>query len=317
VVPAKTLVVAEEVGLSAEDVLGNDWPAAGSTEAVVVIARLSNSVGLVIPSVRVQEIVEIIFVAGSVPGVGAALGDDLNFGSGGAIEVGRLISGIDLEFLDAVERSRHDAGGAAADLALHDATGRIAREGRRVNGHAAIHIVGVLTAIEHESALINDRSRNAAVGRNAGLEGHESGRVAVNGGEGLQLVAGHGVADGSVHGLQVGAGCVDFYSLGDGTKLHRDVERKSRANGDRLAGYFGGPEACLGNGQVVGSRGNVSEEVATTIVGWCGTSGIGRGIGQGDDGIDNCSTRWIGYSSSYGAGIGSLSEDRDRYEKTK
>ena len=61
-------------------------------------------------------------------------------------------------------------------LIRDDATGRIAGEARGVDLHAAVHVIGVLAAIEHEAALVDDRAGHAAVGRDARLQGHERGR---------------------------------------------------------------------------------------------------------------------------------------------
>ena len=149
-----------------------------------------------------------------MPGIGAALGDDLNLRAGGAVEVGGLVGGIDLELFNAIERRGHDAGGAAANLIGDDAAGRIASEARGVNLHAAVHIIRVLAAIEHERALVDDRAGHAAIGGNAGLQGHEGGCVPANRRQVLQELAADGVTDRSVQGLQFGAiGGRNFHSL--------------------------------------------------------------------------------------------------------
>src|ERR1700756_2137494 len=101
-------------------------------------------------------IIEVIFVSSAVPGIGAALGDDLNLGACGAVEVRSLVGGIDFEFFHTVERCGHDAGRASAKLTSDNATGRIASEARSVNRHTTVHIVRILATVEHESALVDN-----------------------------------------------------------------------------------------------------------------------------------------------------------------
>ena len=50
-----------------------------------------------------------------MPSIGAALGNDLDFGAGGAIEVSGLVGCVHLELFDAVDRGRHDTGGRTTD----------------------------------------------------------------------------------------------------------------------------------------------------------------------------------------------------------
>jgi len=53
-----------------------------------------------------------------MPTVGAALSDDLHFRASGTVEIGCLIGGIDLEFLDAVAGVGITPVGPAATPAL-------------------------------------------------------------------------------------------------------------------------------------------------------------------------------------------------------
>ena len=205
VIPAESLVVSKEIGLSAQNVLRDDRAATRSAEAVVVITGQRCAAEIVVKRVCVEIIVEIIFVSAAMPGIRAALGDHLNLCAGGAIEVRGLVGGIYLELFNAVERRGHDAGRTAANLIGNDTTGRITREARGVDLHAAVHVIRVLAAIEHERALVNDRTGHATIGRDTGLQGYESGCVPANRRQVLQEVAANGVAHRSVQGLQLGA----------------------------------------------------------------------------------------------------------------
>src|SRR5689334_24295082 len=182
-----------------------------------------------------------------MPRIGSALGYDLYLRSGGTVEIRRLIRGIDFKLLDAIQRSRHYTGRTAPDLVRDRATGRIAGETGRVHLHAAIHVVGVLTAIEHEGALVDDRASDAAIRRNARLQSHEGGCVAANRWQVLQRIAPNGVTDRGVHGLQLRTGGGDFYGLRNGSQLklkvygQRDSYRRGNDRlGDAKTGLAGG-----------------------------------------------------------------------------
>src|SRR5437660_4966321 len=99
-----------------------------------------------------------------MPGVGSAPSNHLNLRARGAVEVGSLIGGIYLELLNAVERRGHDAGRAAANLVRDDAPRRVTGEAWGVHLHAAVHVVGVLTTVEHERALVHHRTGHASIG---------------------------------------------------------------------------------------------------------------------------------------------------------
>ncbi len=102
---------------------------------------------------------------------------------------------------------------------------RITGKARRINLHAAVHVIGVLPAIEQEGALVNDRASHAAIGRDAGLEGDEGHGVAVNRRPSSDSsIAADGAAHGGVQGLEFGArGGRYFHGLGNRTNLEGEL----------------------------------------------------------------------------------------------
>src|SRR6185312_14798692 len=205
--PAEALIIPKQVGLAAEYLFGNHWPAEGGAKAAVVISRNGSAAKIVVPGVGVPIVVEVVLVHGAVDGVGSALGHDLHLCAGGVIEVGGLVGGIDFEFFHAVSRSRHHAGRSAhAGKLAGDAAGGVSAKARRVHIHAAVHVVGVVAAVELEAGLIDHCAGHAAVRTDAGLQGHEGAHIASQTGKRFQGDTGHGVSYSGVHGLKFGAG---------------------------------------------------------------------------------------------------------------
>ena len=155
-------------------------PPIGAAETVVVVARIREAVEVVLPGVGVQVVVEVVLVCRAVPLVGAALGDDLHLRARGTVEVGALAGDVHLELFHAVGRGRHDAGraGCHAVALVGDAAGRITGVAGRVHAHAAVHVVGVLAAVELERALVDHRAGHAAVRADARLQRQEGAGVA-------------------------------------------------------------------------------------------------------------------------------------------
>src|SRR5437773_4138994 len=178
--PPESLEIGEEVSFAAQNTLGNDRATAGSTSAVVMVTGQRRAAIVVIPGVGIEMVVQIIFVCCAVPGVGTALGDDLDLCASRAVEVRGLVGGIYLELFDAVEGRRHYARGSAADGVRHDAAGRVAGKARRIDLHAAVHVIGVLPAVEQKGALVHNSASHATVRGDAGLQGYESAGVSAN-----------------------------------------------------------------------------------------------------------------------------------------
>src|ERR1700722_6220330 len=222
---------------------------------------------IVVEGVRIEVVVEIIFVASAMPGIRAALGDYLNLRTGGAIKVGGLVGGIDLELFNAIERRWHDASGAAADLIGNNAACWIASKAYRVGGHTAVHVVGVLTTIKHERALVNDCAGNATIGGNSGLQGHEGGCVATDGRQILKEFTADGVADRGVQGLQFHATSGHFHGFRDRAELYFDVDGGGESDLHRLFGNLGHAEAGLVNRNVVNRRIYIDEDIPARVIG--------------------------------------------------
>src|SRR6202022_2766917 len=97
-----------------------------------------------------------------------------------------------------------------------------------------VHVVGVLTAIEHEGALVDHGTGNAAIGRDAWLQRHESAAVAADGRQCLQEISRDGGAYGGIHALEVGAAGGDLDGLCDRTELELDVHCGGKSDLDLL-----------------------------------------------------------------------------------
>ncbi len=201
-----------------------------------------------------------------MPGIRAALCDYLNLRACRAIEIRSLVGGIHFEFLDAVEWRRHNTGWSATDRVRDDASRWVAGEARGINLHAAIHVIGVLAAIKHESALVDHGSSDAAIGRNARLQGHKRTGVPANGGQGLQHITRYAVPDRGVQCLQLGAGCGDFHDLANRTEFHGGIQSKRRSNIHNLASKLCYAETGLINGYVVSSWSDVGKDVPSGFI---------------------------------------------------
>src|SRR5215472_1603481 len=111
-------------------------------------------------------------------GTGSALGNHFNLGAPGAIEIGGLAGGIHLKLLDAVLRRGDYArrGAGPVELARHT-SGRVAGIAHGVYAHVAVHVVGVVTAIQREVVLVIKGAGNGAVSAHARLQRDESAGV--------------------------------------------------------------------------------------------------------------------------------------------
>src|SRR5579864_326092 len=151
------------------------------------------SYAVAVPSVGIKFIVKIILIRTAVPLIGPASCDSHGLRTRRSIEVGSLAGAIDFEFLHAVRWGRHHTCGNTASTctsaeaaASRDSTGRIATKAGRIDLHAAVHVVGIVSTIEHKSALIHDRAGDAAIGAYARLQGHKGADVSADRGESVQ-----------------------------------------------------------------------------------------------------------------------------------
>src|SRR5689334_6108033 len=102
--------------------------------------------------------------------VGTTPGFHLYLTAGAAIEIGGLVGNADLEFLDAVDRSRNYRGGCSAHSACDGAAEPLACERRDVGVIVAGHIIGDRAAIELKRVLVRDRTCGISANRDAGLK---------------------------------------------------------------------------------------------------------------------------------------------------
>src|SRR5260370_30007997 len=92
--PPEPLVIAKKIGFSAKNRLGGDGTAHRPAKAAVPVGVYWLSGGIIIKGVSVPFVIEIVLVAGAVPGIGPALGDHLNLRTSRAVEVRGLVGEI-------------------------------------------------------------------------------------------------------------------------------------------------------------------------------------------------------------------------------
>ena len=103
---------------------------------------------------------------------------------------------------------------------------RVTGKAGRVDAHAAVHIVGVVAAIELETALIYNSAGNATIRADSGLQFDKGANVvAAQLRKIFQGDASYRVAYGSVHGLKLGTRRLHFDFHGGGANLKRPIHR--------------------------------------------------------------------------------------------
>src|SRR6185312_11917979 len=106
--PAEALIVAKEVSFAPQKIRKHRTTCSYSKTAVVIVRNRSVR-EIVLPGVRVEVVVEVVFVRGSMEPIGSALGYDGDLSTRRAVEISSLIGSVDFEFFDAVRRRRHHA----------------------------------------------------------------------------------------------------------------------------------------------------------------------------------------------------------------
>ena len=219
-----------------------------------------------------------------MPCIGTAPRNDLNLCAGRAVEVGGLVSRVDLELLHAVGWSWHDTGrpcGHSITL-VGDASGWVPGEAARVHAHAAVHVVGVVATIELEATLIHYSTRDATIWAHAGLQFNKGTDIAIKAGQRVQCNASDRVAYCGIHGLQFSASGFHFYFHRGAAHRQRNVHGGGGANSYRHIGGLGSCKTLFGDTEGVGAGWNVSKNVSSSLV----RSGCSRaarcGIRQGD-----------------------------------
>src|SRR5579871_4541910 len=118
------------------------------------------------PGVRRANVRSVVETVGrTVVLVGSALGHHLDLTTDRSREVGRLVEGRYLDFLNALDGGRHNTRGAATRLCT-TRTGKV----RYVAGIVASHVVGIISAIKHEYVLVRKCTRRHARRCRAGLQ---------------------------------------------------------------------------------------------------------------------------------------------------
>ena len=280
----EAFVIEEEIGLPTENLLRDDGTANRSAVTAVVETGTGDAVIIILPALGRPVVIFVVFVARAVPGLGSAFGDDLHFGAGRTIEIGGLAGGIHFEFFDAILRSGDYARGAAnpySQVILRGhATGRIARIAGGVDVHAAVHVVGIVAAIEREVVLVKNGAADAAVRTYARLQFDECADVAAQAGQVIDGDAVNGVAHRGVHRLQLIADGGHFYHHIRCAHLQNQIRRKVDSDLHDLILSLRGGKSTLSDSETVSARGNVGKEVAPGPVRVRGTRDIGRGIRQ-------------------------------------
>ena len=245
--------------------------------------------GIVIEAVRTPSIAQVVFVSGPVPLVCAPLGYQLYLGAGRSIEIGRLVIRSYPEFFNTVRRRRHYTGGTSATrgtahtsrgLYSDQAAGRVACETGGIGVLGAVHVAGVIAAIQHEGVLVLVGAGDAAVDRHARLQSYEGADIAPEAWEVVQREACQGVADGGRRGLHSGARGKDLNGFGSGTNFEFEVQRECRAYRELLPGDLCHAKSGLADGDVVLRGGHVSENVMPGVVSGSSSGGARIGIGE-------------------------------------
>ncbi len=178
---------------------------------------------IVSPEIRRTHVApEVELVRRAVKIVGTALGDHLDAAARGAIVVRRLADCGDLEFFDALDRSRDHARGSPAGRGSTSIT-----VARRVGRVRARHVVAVVTAVELILVLVRCRTGDVARQGYTHLENRQRRSVAAEVRQQLQRFVRHGGADRCVQRLERRpGGRQHFHCRGGGAHLQRDVQRQ-------------------------------------------------------------------------------------------
>src|SRR5215472_9202010 len=217
-----------------------------------------------------------------MPGVGPALSHNLHLGSSRTVEVGGLVRGVGFEFLDAVSRSREHTSRASGHTGalICDTPGGVSGKRCGVHAHTAIHVVGVVAAIQREVALVNCGARHAAVRTDARLHREEGAHVAAESWQSLQLHTRDRIADRGVHGLQFVAGCGYLDDDIAASDLQSEVCGDGDADLYRGPGLAGG-KTFLSHAEIISAGSDVNEDVAPRLVCGDGTRGLRGSVCEG------------------------------------
>ena len=163
-----------------------------------------------------------------------------------------------------------------------------AGEIRDVAGIVARHVIGVVSAVQHEDVLVREGSGSHAGGRSARLERREGGNVAAHVGQRHKGSLVESAAYGSIGGLQVRAYRSGDFDGGRGRPdLERGVDGHRRANIYLLGIDLENCEPLLGDKDRVRSRRDADEDVTSGIIGQRDQRDAGCRVGELDFGARN------------------------------
>lgn len=212
--------------------------------------------------------------------VGSALGDHLHLTPGARIEVGSLVVGGYPKLFDAFDGGGDDAGRVAAV----EVRVRSAREG--VVAVVAVLVGRDIAAIDGENVLIIGFTGHFAARGDTRLEGYEGVGITAEVGKGHQGGPEDGGAGRRRGGLKFGSrGCFDVDGGGGGTDFESDVEGGGAADKHLLSWQASLLETLHADRKVVGSGGDVQEDIATRFVGGDGLGAARGGVFQRHDGV--------------------------------
>ena len=243
--------------------MGKDGTARANAElAVVIIRRRGNAVigGIVLPGVAAEVVVEVILVSGAMPSVGTALGDHFNLRAGRIVEVGGLVGGVHLELFNAIGGGRQHACRTRGNVAIlvRDSC-RIAGKRSCVDGHAAVHVIGVVAAIQRKCALVDDCAGHAAVWTDAHLQSREGAGIMEKAGELCDRFLLNGTSDSRVQGLQIGPCGLNFDGLLGAADMQFEVCGGLSADLHGLIGNLVELESGFARGDDVAARSDVDK----------------------------------------------------------
>ena len=188
-----------------------------------MVAGLGRSRDVVVEAVGAPSVVQVILIRSTMPLVRAALCHHLNLSARRTVKVGRLIVRSHLEFFDTVRRRRHNSGrtsatwapawGRASHYGVYQAAGWVARKAGSVGVLGAVHVAGVIAAIEHKGVLILVRAPHASVRSDSGLQSHKRADIAPQPRKVIQWYASQCITNGCARGVEGDASGIHFHSF--------------------------------------------------------------------------------------------------------
>ncbi len=242
-----------------------------------------------------------------MPLVGASRRSKLYLRARGVIEVRGLVRCVNLNFLDAVLRRRHHARRSVVELAVCARHARgIAREGGGIYGHAAVHVIGDLPAIQQKGALIVDRSSHAAGRIDTGLHRCECIRVVAQTRQRIDGFLRNGLAHSGVQGLQLGANRLNFDRFRAAAYFEGKVDRQLGTDVDDLPFRPGDRKPGPAGADRIGPRRHRRKNVFPVVIRDLRHLESRRRIAEYHRGAWNQGAALVGYLADHCTAVGCL-----------